>query len=51
MRTTTIVSRVITDCKDYMHLTRWQRLVDLSSNEMGSDTIFIANDIFAIFEK
>ena len=31
MRTTTIVSRVLKDCKDYMHLTRWKRLVDLSS--------------------
>lgn len=31
MRTATIVSRVLSDCKDYMHATRWQRLVDLSN--------------------
>ena len=31
MRTTTIVSRVLASCKNYMHIVRWQRLVDLSS--------------------
>lgn len=31
MRTITIVSRVIEDCKAYMHVRRWQRLVDLSN--------------------
>jgi Transposase DDE domain len=31
MRTIEIVSRVIADCKAYMHVTRWQRLVDLSN--------------------
>ena len=35
MRTTTIVSRVIGDCKDYMHAVRWQRLVDLSSSAVN----------------
>jgi len=30
MRTATIVSRVLSECKDYMHAIRWQRLVDLS---------------------
>lgn len=39
MRTTTIVSRVITDCKDYMHLTRWQRLVDLSSAALNGQAL------------
>ena len=31
MRTATIVSRVLAECKDYMHAIRWQRLVDLSA--------------------
>lgn len=39
MRTTTIVSRVITDCKDYMHATRWQRLVDLSSAALNGQAL------------
>lgn len=30
MRTITIVSRILADCKTYMHAVRWQRLVDLS---------------------
>lgn len=30
MRTITIVSRVLADCKSYMHAVRWRRLVDLS---------------------
>ena len=39
MRTTTIVSRVIMDCKDYMHATRWQRLVDLSSAALNGQAL------------
>lgn len=31
MRTATIVSEVLSDCKDYMHAKRWERLVDLSN--------------------
>jgi hypothetical protein len=39
MRTIEIVSRVIADCKDYMHLTRWQRLVDLSSAAVNGQAL------------
>ena len=39
MRTNTIVSRVIGDCKDYMHTTRWQRLVDLSSSAVNGQAL------------
>lgn len=39
MRTTTIVSRVLSDCKDYMHVTRWQRLVDLSSSAVSGQAL------------
>lgn len=31
MRTSTIVSRVLAECKSYMHLARWRRLVDLGN--------------------
>ena len=39
MRTIEIVSRVIADCKDYMHVTRWQRLVDLSSAALNGQAL------------
>jgi hypothetical protein len=39
MRTIKIVSRVIADCKDYMHITRWQRLVDLSSAAVNGQAL------------
>lgn len=39
MRTIQIVSRVIADCKDYMHVTRWQRLVDLSSAAVNGQAL------------
>lgn len=39
MRTTTIVSRVLSDCKDYMHVTRWQRLVDLSNAALNGQAL------------
>ena len=39
MRTITIVSRVLTDCKDYMHAVRWQRLVDLSSAAVNGQAL------------
>lgn len=39
MRTTTTVSRVLADCKDYMHVTRWQRLVDLSSAALNGQAL------------
>ncbi|GEM_PF-4239379 len=39
MRTTTILSRIIADCKDYMHVTRWQRLVDLSSAALNGQAL------------
>lgn len=31
MRTATIVSGILSECKDYMHVRRWERLVDLSN--------------------
>ena len=39
MRTIEIVSRVIRDCKDYMHLARWQRLADLSSAALNGQAL------------
>jgi Transposase DDE domain len=39
MRTFTIVSKVIVDCKDCMHVTRWQRLVDLSSAAVNGQAL------------
>lgn len=39
MRTNEIVSRVIADCKDIMHITRWQRLVDLSSAAVNGQAL------------
>lgn len=39
MRTTTIVSRVLADCKDFMHVARWQRLVDLSSAALNGQAL------------
>jgi hypothetical protein len=39
MRTTTIVSRVLVDCKDYMHVMRWQRLIDLSSAALNGQAL------------
>lgn len=39
MRTATIVSRVLADCKDYMHVTRWQRLVDLSNAALNGQAL------------
>ena len=39
MRTTTIVSRVIENCKDFMHVTRWRRLVDLSSAALNGQAL------------
>jgi hypothetical protein len=39
MRTATIVSRVLSDCKDYMHATRWQRLVDLSNAAVNGQAL------------
>lgn len=39
MRTTTIVSRVLSDCKDTMHAVRWQRLVDLSSAALNGQAL------------
>ena len=39
MRTTTIVSRVLADCKDYMHAVRWQRLADLSSAALNGQAL------------
>ena len=39
MRTVEIVSRVIADCKDYMHVTRWQRLVDISSTAVNGQAL------------
>jgi hypothetical protein len=38
MPTTTIVSRVIADCKGYRHATRWQRPVELSSAALTGQT-------------
>ncbi len=39
MRTIEIVSRVIRDCKDYMHVRRWQRLVDLSNAALNGQAL------------
>jgi hypothetical protein len=39
MRTITIVSRVIEDCKGYMHAVRWQRLVDLSNAAVNGQAL------------
>lgn len=39
MRTITIVSRVIEDCKAYMHIARWQRLVDISSAAVNGQAL------------
>lgn len=39
MRTITIVSRVLADCKDYMHVVRWQRLVDISSAAVNGQAL------------
>ena len=39
MRTITIVSRVIEDCKGYMHATRWQRLADLSNSAVNGHAL------------
>ena len=39
MRTIEIVSRVIEDCKGYMHAVRWQRLVDLSAAAVNGQAL------------
>ena len=39
MRTTTIVSRVLANCKDYMHVVRWQRRVDISSAALNGQAL------------
>lgn len=39
MRTITIVSRVLADCKDFMHQTRWRRLVDLCSSALNGQAL------------
>ena len=39
MRTTTIVSRVLSDCKDTMHAVRWQRLADLSTAAVSGQAL------------
>ncbi len=39
MRTITIVSRVLTDCKAFMHQTRWGRLVDLCASAVNGQAL------------
>ncbi len=39
MRTDTIVARVLTDCKAFMHQTRWQRLVDLCASALRGQAL------------
>ena len=39
MRTTTILSRVLADSKDFMHLTRWRRLVDICSAALNGHAL------------
>ena len=39
MRTNEIVSRIIADCKNIMHITRWQRLVDLSNAAVNGQAL------------
>jgi len=39
MRTDTIVARVLTDCKAFMHQTRWQRLVDLCASALHGQAL------------
>lgn len=39
MRTTTIVSRVLSDCKAFMHASRWRRLVDLSESAVNGQAL------------
>jgi hypothetical protein len=39
MRTSTIVARVLADCKDFMHQTRWLRLVDLCSSAVNGQAL------------
>ena len=39
MRTDRIVARVLTDCKAFMHQTRWRRLVDLCSAALNGQAL------------
>ena len=39
MRTNTIVTRVLANCKDFMHIVRWQRLVDLSTAALNGQAL------------
>lgn len=39
MRTTTIVARVLADCKAFMHEVRWRRLVDLSTAALNGQAL------------